>query len=407
MKKLIVVLLVVCLIFGGIIGYISYRNDALPETEPSPAAQTAEPETSPSAEPTAEPISIETVDYDTLYALYPADEVVMHINGTDVTWDEYFYMMFSQAQQVTDYFETMANYYGMAMSWEDMVEQGGSQSYADYVTETADSSIIQFAAIEAFAEENDVQLTQENLDDIAAQLEDDIIAVCGEGATEEDFYEYLTNIYMTRDLYNRVNRLNYLYQQNYIQIYGADGELLGDEAAMEYLEDNEYISANHILFMTIDSSTGQALDQAVIDEKLASAQALAEELQAITDPEELVARFEELKAEYCEDTGKTSYPSGYVFTPGTMVAEFEDTCNSLEEYQVSDPIESSYGYHIILRLPLNADAVVEYTSSGNPMTGRSLAANAQYGSRLQSLMDGLSIEYAEGFEQINILDYLH
>ena len=160
---------------------------------------------------------------------------------------------------------------------------------------------------------------------------------------------------MTREFYDRMNRINYLYRQGYIQLFGETGELIDDAAAIAYLEDNGYVSANHILLMTIDSATGEALDEETIAAQEEKAKEIAAELQAIEDPQLLLARFAELKEEYCEDTGKVSYPDGYTFTPGTMVAEFEDTCNALEDYQVSDPILSSYGYHVIIRLPLDPD----------------------------------------------------
>ena len=52
--------------------------------------------------------------------------------------------------------------------------------------------------------------------------------------------------------------------------------------------------------------------------KLQQAQAFADELRAIEDKGERLKRFAELKAEFCEDTGKETFPDGYIFLPGTM-----------------------------------------------------------------------------------------
>ena len=211
--------------------------------------------------------------------------------------------------------------------------------------------------------------------------------------------------YLTRELYDRMNRMNHLYQQGYTQLYGETGELVDDAAAIAYLEDNEYISANHILLMTVDSATGEALDEETVAAQEKKAKEIAAELQAIDDPQLLLARFAELKEEYCEDTGKVSYPDGYTFTPGTMVTEFEDTCNALEDYQVSDPVLTSYGYHVIIRLPLDPDRIVEYSNEGTPLTARSLAANAEYASRMDAQYEKTSFEYVPGFS-FSIKDFL-
>ncbi len=88
-----------------------------------------------------------------------------------------------------------------------------------------------------------------------------------------------------------------------------------------------------------------------------------------------------------------------------MAAEFEAACKALEPYEVSDPVLSKYGYHIILRLPPDADALL-FSSKGDPVTARTAAASAEYNERLQVRADGLEADYAEGFEKPNLLDYI-
>ena len=119
-----------------------------------------------------------------------------------------------------------------------------------------------------------------------------------------------------------------------------------------------------ILLLTMDPATGEELDETLVAEKAATAQRLAEELQAVKDPAELLERFARLKEEYCEDSGKTVYAEGYTFTPHTMAAEFEAACKALEPYEVSDPVLSKYGYHVILRRPLFASRQAAYMGQG-------------------------------------------
>ena len=400
MKKLIVVLVAVCILFAGVVGYISYTN------RPADVEPEAEPETSQiiEAEESGTEVQTLTVDYDAMRASHEPDEIVAACNGRDVRWDEYFYWASYNATQVENYINTMATY-GLSVSWDDPWSQDSAETYAEFVTANAEEQIKQVNSVEDFAAENNVVLSDEILAEMDEQLKSTIASACGEDATEEEFNEYLDQAYLTRELYDRMNRMNYLYQQGYTQLYGETGELVDDAAAIAYLEDNGYISANHILLMTVDSATGEALDEETIAAQEEKAKEIAAELQAIEDPQLLLTRFAELKEEYCEDTGKVTYPDGYTFTPGTMVTEFEDACNALEEYQVSDPVLTSYGYHVIIRLPFDPDRVVEYSYEGTPLTARSLAANAEYASRMDAQYEKTTFELVPGFS-FNIKDFL-
>lgn len=404
MKKLIAILIVLCLIFVGVVGCANVNE--------SPAEPEESPEVQPSEEPTSGDVDSEApstageLDFEAIYALHEPDEIVLTVGGRDVTWAEYFYMFYTQASQIQDYFTAMAMYYGASLSWSDTMGESSDVTYAQHVRQSTEQAIGQLQAIRAFAEENNIELTEEDLANIAAEDEANIANFCGEGATEADFEEYLAGIYLTRELYDDINRVNYLYQRCYKELYGENSELFDEAAALSYLEDNGYISANHILLMTSDAGTGEALDEATIAEKEALANDIAQELQAIEDHDELLARFAELKDEYCEDTGKATYPDGYVFTHGTMVSEFEDTCDALEEYQVSDPVKSDYGYHVIIRLPADADRVMQYSSDGTPMSARAVAANSEFGSRMQECYERIDLSFAEGFSLPAIGDYL-
>ena len=111
--------------------------------------------------------------------------------------------------------------------------------------------------------------------------------------------------------------------------------------------------------------------------------------------------------ELSEDPGKRHYPEGYTYAPGTMVPVFENAANALEEYEISDIVDTSYGYHIILRLPYSPDAIVEFNSvTGEARTARMLAANQEYGEKLQALADSLELEWLPGHEQPNLMSFV-
>ena len=399
MKKLIIGLLVLGLIVIAVLGFTN--SDLLTKTDKAPAtAETTE--TAPAAEPAPEaespaeeevPTLVEAggVDYDAIYALHAPEEVVMTIDGKDVTWQDYFYAFYNQAQGMEQNFQ-MYQSYGMAMGWDSQANEAG-QTFAELVDDGAENTLRSLMTVESLAEEKGVTLNEEEEAQLEAEHKDNITYFCGEDGTEEDFYAYLDTIYLPKDLYSRLIRHSYTAQA----ILRSEGEQLSDEEVLAWMEENGILSANHILIGTMNLTTGEALDETEVAEKTALAQQIAQELQAIEDPAEREKRFLELKEQYCEDHGD------YVFGPGVMVEEFYNGTQALAEGEVSDPVQSSYGYHIILRRPLKADDSI--MSANGTQSARDMMMNERVNQLLQERMDQQLVEYAPGFQAPKILDY--
>ena len=397
MKKIIVLLLVACLIAGGAFGFLMGKDGTIRATAPAakPAATAA---------PAAEAPAAGSLDYEAIYALHDPDEIVMTVADHEVPWSEYYYYLYRQGQSVESYFSSMAMY-GMNATWTDQADEEG-HTYAELALDSAENIARSLAGTMGFAEANGVTLSVEDLDTIENKVKEDTVALCGEDATRADLDKYLESIHLPAALYDRMNEVSVLYQNGFTALYGENGEKMSDEDALAYLEQNGYLSANHILFMSIDPTSYEALDDETKAAKQAQAAEIAAELQAIEDTDARLARFAELKEELDEDTGKTVYPNGYIFQPGDMVAEFEEAVKSQEAFQVSDPVESAYGYHVIMTLPLDPDAVMDYSSSGAEMTARSTAANEAYSSAVDAFIEALEPVYAEGFERPDLLSFV-
>ena len=389
MKKFVIILLAVCLLIGGAAMYFFGKGEAAVEKD----------ETAVSAE---EMLNISQIDLEAMYALHGKDDTVATINGEEIPWSEYYYWLASNAAQVQNYITQMA-YYGMEVKWDDLIEEGGS-SYAEYVLSSAESSMLRMHTIEQVSAEHNVTLTDEDRTELAETLKSDIAATCGEDATEEAFKAFLEENYLDMDFYTRLNSSNHLYQNGFTVIFGENGEKVSDEEALKYIADNGLMNANHILFMTIDPETREELDEAKTAEKKAKADQVYAELAAIEDTEELLKRFRELKDELDEDTGKVSYPDGYVFGDGEMVPEFENAVKSLDVNCVCEPVKSSYGYHIIIRLADDPDKTIEFSSSGTPLSARTKCANEAYGKLMQEKMDSLKVEYL--IDSVDILSFV-
>lgn len=397
MKKLFIGLLVLGILVIGVLGFTN--SDLLAKTDK--AAAPAEPvetaaEPADQAEAAAEEAQVQAggVDYDAIYALHAPEEVVMTIDGKDVTWQDYFYAFYNQAQGMEQTFQ-MYQSYGMAMGWESQANEAG-QTFAELVDESAEKTMRSLITTESLAEEKGVTLNEEEEAQLEAEHKDNISYFCGENGTEEDLYAKLETMYLSKGFYSRIIRHSYLTQA----ILRTEGEQLSDEEVLSWMEENGILSANHILIGTMNLSTGEALDEAQVEEKTALARQIAQELQAIEDPVEREKRFLELKGQYCEDTGNVE---GYVFGPGVMVEEFYNGTQTLAEGEVSEPVQSTYGYHIILRRPLKADDTV--MSAGGTQSARETMVSERMDQMVQDRMDQQAVEYAPGFQAPKILDY--
>ncbi len=336
-----------------------------------------------------------------LYATHQPGETVMKVGGEEIDWNTYIGTLTSLIAQQ----ESQMSYYGMGMDW-GMTYGDEGLTYADLVMDQTENTLKQLVAVEKLAAENGGGLTEENRAEMAANIAQILQYNFGEGATEAELDAYLAERYMSRAFYDRMIAQNYLLDNTFSAMYGENGEKISDEEAVAYLAENNYVYASHILFLNTDES-GAPLSEEAKEEKLETAQQILDELNAIQDPKELVARFAELKQEYCEDGGKVSYPEGYLFQAGmgTMVPAFEEGILSVGEYEVAELVESEYGWHIILRLPLDPDAVA-FDPYGSGATARVHAAEAMFNERLNEMAAEQEVSYAEGFTRPDLLSCL-
>lgn len=398
MKKLIILLVILCLVGVAIAACTGGETPAAPVAEPETPVETAT--SAPDAEPAedAEPADAEEpqgLDLEAIYALHDPDEIVMTIDGEEIPWQDYFYFYQSHAAQLEQQFQ-MYQAYGYALGWNSPADEEG-HTYAELMGTQTEETLRQILGVEALAKELNVQLTEEEQAEMQQNHRDLITARFGEEGTEEQLYEFLASLHVTPELYWRINSYSYLLDACMRQVGGEDGELLEEQEVLDWMEENGILSANHILISTKD------LDESAKAEKTALARQIAEELQAIENVEERIARFLELQEQYNEDPGTVE--KGYVFGPGVMVPEFYDGTQALEENQVSDPVESEHGYHIILRRPLHAEDEVFTGGYSNP-TARAMAASERLSAMLDEKIESQHVVYAEGFEAPDLSAYL-
>ena len=280
------------------------------------------------------------------------DAIVASLNGNGASADLVAYWIGYDVSYLDSY---MQYYTGSSLDWDYTLSDG--TNITDYIKSNVYSSVKQHLVLENLANKYGVTLT-EGQESAMADSDQTYIDQYG---SEEAFEEEIAKLGMRRETYDRVARSNYLYQNLY-QLYNTEGSALyaSDEDLAVYAADQNYITADHILLSTKDLTTGEALT----DEQKAEKKALAEEIKQKLDAcegdiDELTALFQELADQYSEDPGRETYPTGYTFTTGSMVQEFEDAAYALSEGEVSEVVESSFGYHILLRLPLDKAAAAD------------------------------------------------
>lgn len=278
------------------------------------------------------------------------DAVVASVDGNGATADLITYWIGYSASYLNSY---MQYYGGGALDWDYVMSDGTAMS--DYVKNDVLTTVKQELVIENLAEKYGVELTDEQL----TAMESDEQGFIEQYGGEESFDAELAKLGLRRETYERITRTNYLYQDLY-KLYLTEGSALyaSNEDLAAYAAAQGYITADHILLTTVDTATGEALSDEQKAEKKALAEELAEKLKNYTG-DDLASYFAELADEYSEDPGRASNPTGYTFTTGSMVQEFEDAAYALDEGAVSDIVESKFGYHILLRLPLDKTAAAE------------------------------------------------
>ena len=143
----------------------------------------------------------------------------------------------------------------------------------------------------------------------------------------------------------------------------TNGIVVTDAEVKKFYDDNpddfkmpERVRAAHILLSTLDTVTQQPLPPDKKKEKLK----LANELKARAEKGE---DFAALAKQYSDDPGSKNKGGEYTFPRGKMVPEFEAAAFSMKTNQVSDPVETQYGYHVIKLLEKFPPSTVEFAKA--------------------------------------------
>ena len=288
------------------------------------------------------------------------DTVVLTINGLDVSAEQYLFWLVSTIAE-NEY------YFGTEITDEMWATEQDGYTFAGTMKDYALESTTLYAVIEAKALELGIALTDEEIADLELEVEamDSYLQTQGTSMTE-----YLESQCISVEGFNHLNGVYYLNLAMMEVLAEEGGELYAsDEEVQAYIEENGYYRVKHILFSTQTTNEDYSVTVFTDEEKaltLAEAEGYVAELRA-TDEADLEGVFDVLMEARSDDgrnsDGTLAYPDGYSTYPGQMISEFEEASLALEIGEISDPVESTYGYHVILRLDAATDDIIaEYTT---------------------------------------------
>lgn len=262
----------------------------------------------------------------------------MTVNGDKVSPAEYAGYMIYYKSSIENMYAGM----GLTNIWDD--EAAGPMLEQQLATSAKDQATLVHVILQKMKEHN-LELTEEQQQQIADRQQE-LIDQLG----ETEYKEQLATFGFNEESYEQSLYLSACLPVLEEYYFGENGiRKVTEESLLDYFQKN-YLRAKHILLLIQDPVTGESVRTP--EEAKQEITALLERIRAGED-------FDTLMKEYSEDPGLESNPDGYIFTEGQMVDPFYQGALALQEGDVSEPIGMDYGYHIIKRLPLEAESNLE------------------------------------------------
>lgn len=332
-------------------------------------------------------------DFEKAYKSMEPDTVVFTVGKDKIYWDEFFYWINTSILRI----ESQLG----AMPLGDMLTE--DESFADFVMEDAKTVVTQFYALSKELSELGVELSEDSKAKFEEIKKANMERYCGGQVSDEEFYKKISEYFISERVYKYVGETSLLHQDGFVSLYGEAGEKFPEDKALAFAEEQGYMRAMHVLF-SYENADGSAKTETEKLELKKEAEATAAELRAVEDKSKLVEEFKKKVQEKGEDPGAVQYADGYYFTEGAMVPEFENAVKSAGMYEVTGPVESEFGLHVILRLPLDADGVLE-VPMGNypPRTLKTDAAGFDYNEKIKGFAEKYALEESEVLKDFDLL----
>lgn len=254
--------------------------------------------------------------------------VMLSINGIDIPFDEYRY--------VYTYYSGM---YGLDAEY--FAEE--PDLFPTFL-EIIESDVIKSNYGNIIAPMHNIALTDEDLEEVENYLQSER----DQFASEEEFQAALKRSGIDETLLKKLITASVMGNRVYLDLFGGENPALvgTDDEIKADISDN-YRRVYHLLISYDHYASDEDYEDYSDEERKAAALELAQDtLERIKNGEDIY----ELAQTIGDDPGMIDNEDGYLFTYNQMVAPFEEASFALEVGEISELVETDYGWHIILRL---------------------------------------------------------
>lgn len=268
-----------------------------------------------------------------------ADTVMARAGDKEITAQELFYCVLSEL----DYYDMMAMYGMGYIPWGETIN---GETFEEAALQNALELSLIYQTIKETATKEGLEFSSEAKENVESYIDSVRTEL---GGVEEVFDYVLAQSVVTEEFYMYTSEVTYLYDLLRDKYFGDNGTKLPDLSEIaDILEEGGTYRVKHILISTVDDYN-EAYSEAEKATALTQVEGILEKLEASDDLENY---FHEMMLANSEDPGSLMQPDGYTASSGQMVPEFEAASYELSHGEMSGIVESQFGYHIILRLPL-------------------------------------------------------
>jgi len=323
-----------------------------------------------------------SIDFEAAIATFPPETVMLSSDSLTITWAQLYVFLFGMVSN-------LVHAYGPDIDWIEFVDY--NYTFADAVLDYATEEALSFLTLSYGVSSLGLTLSDEDLED----FNDDLNSLITEYGGREAFEETLrvNGGFYNLGVFEALFKIEFTLGVLINELFGVDASAFPDEKVAEYASQNGYMMALHILRQKTDD-----------DSPLGEIEDILEQLEDNLDADDFVGFFKELMIEHSEDPGSLmSYPEGYLFQHNDMVESFSDACAALEIGQLSGIVETLYGYHIILRIPIDYDSTpISFSYEGIYRSLRQHVAFIEFDTMQQQWRDALNVVFSPEYNSIDL-----